>query len=218
MSEPESACCTPPHRDPQGLALRLRRETAEAHEAIEHLPLMRRLTSAEVTLDDYRHYLRTIEAIYSPLEQALYAGLSEPLRERLGVAPKRSALLGDLAELGDAPEADPRTTLADPELPEQLPALLSAQHPSALVGGLYVLEGATLGGRTIARHLRAVLGESFGGGRFMDFHGRAITTAWPRFCAALVDLDRDGALDADETVAGALATFALIHGRLSTLD
>ena len=37
-----------------------------------------------------------------------------------------------------------------------------------------------------------------------------------RFCAALVDLDRDGALDADETVAGALATFALIHGRLST--
>ena len=37
MSEPESACCTTASR-PAGLALRLRRETAEAHEAIEHLP------------------------------------------------------------------------------------------------------------------------------------------------------------------------------------
>jgi heme oxygenase (biliverdin-IX-beta and delta-forming) len=214
MSEPESPHCTTPQRDPQGLALRLRRETAEAHEAIERLPLMRRLTSPEVTLDDYRRYLRTMAEIYSPLETALYAGLGDALRERLGVAPKQSALLGDLAELEDSPVPDSSA----PGSGDGLPELLSELHPSALVGGLYVLEGATLGGRTIARHLRAVLGDSFGGGHFLDFHGRAITTAWPRFSAALVDLARDGTLDADETVAGALATFALIHRRLSVLD
>ena len=106
MSDPDTSSGVSADPDGPGLALRLRRETAQAHEAIEHLPMMQRLTSHSVTLDDYRHYLHTLAEIYAPLEAALYAGLSDALRARLGVRPKLSALLRDLAELDASSNAD----------------------------------------------------------------------------------------------------------------
>lgn len=193
------------------LAVALRHATAEAHAAVEQLPIMLRLTSQAVTRDDYRHYLHVLGGIYVTVETRLYHDLDETLRERLGVRPKLPALLRDLEE-----QEGIQVSLAKERL--DMPNSLDPHGPSAIVGGLYVLEGATLGGRTIARQLRRMLGDGLGAARFLDFHGEQTSAAWKQFSGALDDLRAEGALIPDEVIAGALATFEYIHGRLAQAD
>lgn len=191
-----------------GLAAILRRSTAEVHEAVERLPIMLRLTSEEVTQNDYRHYIHVLAGIYVIVETAFYNNLDDALRERLGIRPKLPMLLRDLEEQGiKVPamglERDPGT-----------PNRLDTHSMSAIVGGVYVLEGATLGGRTIARHLRRMLGAELGAASFLDFHGEQISAAWRHFSGALDDLCSVGMLLPDEVIAGALVTFDEIYRRL----
>ncbi|NEX20846.1 biliverdin-producing heme oxygenase [Thiorhodococcus mannitoliphagus] len=196
--------------DSGSLALRLRRETAEAHEAVERLPLMVALMSDAVTRDAYRRYLVVMAGIYAPVEEQLYGGLSEELVERLGVRPKMPALLRDLSEQGET--WTPRPEVARWHEPLEP---LAPSDESALVGGIYVLEGATLGGRTIARHLARVLGDAFGAGSFLDFHGRKTSSVWKHFSQELTALAEAGRLDADGVIHGALATFDQVHRNLA---
>lgn len=202
MSSPEP--CSRP-RIEIDLAGALRRATAGVHAEIERLPLMLRLTSETATLDDYRRYLRAIVTIHAPLEQALYARLDDTTRDRLGIVPKLPALLADMEEQGLA--FNPATLAFAPG-----PVLLD--DLSATVGGLYVLEGATLGGRTIARHLRRLIGEPLGAARFLDFHSRHTSVAWKGFTTGLNALAAQQVLVPDRVIAGALAVFEHVYKRL----
>lgn len=202
MSSPEP--CSRP-RIEIDLAGALRRATAGVHAEIERLPLMSRLTSETATLDDYQRYLRAILTIHAPLEQVLYDGLDETVRDRLGVRPKLPALLADMEEQGLTFNMPVLAVAPAPLLPDDL---------SARVGGLYVLEGATLGGRTIARHLRRLIGEPLGSTHFLDFHGRQTSAAWKGFTSGLNALAAQQALIPDRVIAGALAVFAYVHTRL----
>lgn len=199
---------------PPSLALALRQATAEAHAAVERLPIMVWLTSPAVTRDGYRQYLHALVGLYATLETAFYRDLDATLCAQLGVRPKLPALLRDLAELDlaegradDAPRPE-KATLPDDAAPRDL---------SACVGGLYVLEGATLGGRTIARQLRRILGDQLGAARLLDFHGEQTATAWKRFSSALDALAATGTLRPEATIAGALETFGQVHANLARI-
>jgi magnesium chelatase accessory protein len=184
----------------RGVLAALRAATAPTHAAVERLPIMARLTSPAVTAADYCRYLRAMARVYGSLEPPLYAavgaGLSLARVDALGLRPKLPALHADLAALGLEPPA--------PE-PGSAPAELNLA-----LGGLYVLEGATLGGRVIARHLRRRLGEPLIGGTFLDFHGDQSAAAWRRFGRALEALEADGSLSPDQAVLGACTVFAQV--------
>ncbi|MCK7582898.1 MAG: biliverdin-producing heme oxygenase [Chromatiales bacterium] len=202
MPDPQPPSTRQPRLD---LALALRRATAGIHAEIERLPLMARLNSDAATLDDYRRYLRTIAILHAPLEGTLYERLDAETLRRLGIQPKLPALLADLEEQG----LDGST-----HWPVLMPLSVLPGDLSATVGGLYVLEGATLGGRTIARHLRRVIGESIGAARFLDFHGRQTSSAWKGFTSTLNALAAEGVLTPDAVIAGALAVFTHVYERL----
>ena len=191
------------------LALILRRATAGVHAEIEKLPLMAHLTSDAVTLADYQHYLRIMLGILAPLERTLFASLDAAIRDQLGVRPKLPALLADLDEQGLTYHPEVLTIASTIVLPKDL---------SATVGGLYVLEGATLGGRTIARQLRRLIGEPLGAARFLDFHSHHTAAAWKTFTNALNALTTQHALIPDQVIAGALAVFAYMHQRIEFTD
>ncbi len=170
---------------------------------------MSRLTSSEVTIADYRDYLRAIAGVYGNLEPALYRalriGLPPALRSGpppdLGLRPKYPALLRELHI-------------------HALPVPPTGQSPpvpdlSAALGGLYVLEGATLGGRVIARHLRRHLGDMIPEGGLLDFHGEATSAVWKGFGATLDSLAADRLIDPDRTVAGALQAFDQVYAWLA---
>jgi heme oxygenase len=183
------------------LAVVLRRATAETHQAVERLPLMTRLTSPTVTREDYLDYLHALADVYAALEDSLLDALDEAIRNDLGVRRKLPAILEDLAEQGQ------------PHVPRASAQRVPSGAAAAL-GGLYVLEGATLGGRVITKHLRRCLGPMLGSATFLDFHGEHASAAWKRFASILDSLPAYGRMDPAEVVSGACATFAVVHRML----
>jgi heme oxygenase len=160
----------------RSILVELREQTHAEHAAIESsLDLM----SETLSLPRYRRTLERFYGYYSPLEQKLrgVAGLADggPLTER----EKSSWLLRDLCVLG-AHEGLP--------LCRELPAL---DNVPAALGCLYVLEGASLGGRIISRQLRTRLSitpES--GGRFFHGYGDQTGQMWQTLQLRLTALIR----------------------------
>lgn len=187
---------------------RLRERTAPIHAATEALPLMHKLLAPHADAAHYARYLAALHGVYLAVEPRLYALVTPVVLKQLGVRPKLPALRRDLDALGAVPGL-PTTGLS-----EQVRA--SVQREPAALGGLYVLEGATLGGRVIARRLR----KQWGGAAdlpfsFLEFRGADPGGEWRQFGRGMQDRATDwAARDADANnaiVAGAVAVFEAMH-------
>lgn len=175
---------------------RLKRGTRVEHERIERaVPLL----TDELDRATYRRYLEKLLGFYDPLERALaqhpwhHAGIDFEVRR------KTELLLCDLRALGydEAALAALARCAALPPLPD-LPAAL---------GCLYVLEGSTLGGQILSRHVAHRLGLGpAAGGAFLASYGKAVGPMWralgERLAAFPCDEDTQ-----DRMVESARATF-----------
>ncbi len=177
--------------------LRLRDETRPQHEAIEHaLDLM----SEQMTAEGYRYRLERLYGYYQPLEQRLFAFDGWPAALELEARRKTPLLELDLRALGVSPEAVPRC--------EDLPDLRGL--PQAF-GCLYVMEGATLGGQLITRHIERLLGLGpRNGGRFFRSYGDEVGPRWKAFRAVLGSYATSPQLE-DAVVEAAAETFDKLH-------
>ncbi|MVN86621.1 heme oxygenase [Deinococcus sp. HMF7620] len=148
------------------LMSRLKVATAPHHQAVEALmPVMQ----ADLTRQGYAQVLRSLHSVVQPLESALLA-LPLPLAFELPRRVKAPQLARDLAALGLT--AAPGASLTLPGVPEGL-------------GALYVLEGATLGGQIIGRHLRARGITPDSGGAYFSGYGPQTGPMWRAFGAAM---------------------------------
>lgn len=149
------------------LMAQLKRETSEVHARTEsHL----RFLAADFTLAEYRETLLRFLGFYRPCEAALThatAGstFEHIVRERL----KTPAISQDLALLGCS-AAEVAATPDSANLPR-------LDTPASALGMMYVLEGATLGGAIVARHLRQRFGWS--GVEGSDHAGAQVDRARP---------------------------------------
>jgi heme oxygenase len=175
----------------------LKQATLATHRAVERLPIMARLMSPQVAPRDYLDYLLAMAEVYATMEAGLLDALGPERRQELGIAPRLPAILQDLARLGTD----------DLALRSAGPRPFAA---SAALGGIYVLEGSTLGGRVIAKHLRRCLGQDLGPTSFLDFHGERASEVWKGFTSGLDRLTGPGRLDPDEAVAGAVTAFRCV--------
>ncbi|MDB4946989.1 MAG: bphO [Labilithrix sp.] len=174
---------------------RLRASTQAAHARIEAaLPLM----SPSLTRETYLGLLEGFFGFHAPIEPALLslvfandAVFAEDDRRKVPL------LLADLCALG-------RTAAEVAALPRcaDLPCVTSL---SQALGVLYVLEGATLGGRIIVRHLheRLALGPTTGAA-FFGGYGDRTGSMWKRFC---LHVDASLLVDTEEAVSAAVETF-----------
>jgi len=173
----------------------LKSATQHEHEALDAaLDLM----NPEIDAATYRRHLEAFFGIYAPMEHALSAveGWSEHGID-LDARCKAAALRADLITLGvDEPDALP--------LCETLPALPSL---ATAFGSLYVLEGASLGGRIISRHVEKQFGyTATHGARYFNGYSARTGEMWMTFRQA-VDAYGGEPGRQDEMIAGALATF-----------
>jgi heme oxygenase (biliverdin-IX-beta and delta-forming) len=189
------------HVDSPTILRRLRNETSERHAALEQkLPLV----NPSLSRDSYRSILEGFFGYYAPLEVKLggspgWAELGFDFSARRQVP----QLEKDLVALG-------KTTEEVTQLPQcaELPEL--ATIPQVL-GCLYVIEGAKLGGQIITRHLHANLGITpETGGAFFVGYGAETGARWQAFgamiTAAVARLGGE-----DEIVANANRTFETLH-------
>ncbi len=183
----------------------LRRRTADAHARIEACAPLARLFAPDYSLGEHARLLAALLAVYEPLEQEIHRGLPAGLRAALQQR-KSAALQHDLQVLGARP--DPRA--------EAIPALASVERK---LGAIYVLEGASLGGRIIRRHLEARFGAArVAGLSFYEGDGARVGARWRSFLELMARHIDGRAADQEPVVTGALDTFACLQRHLDGLE
>lgn len=182
---------------------RLRRETSAEHARLEGVT---RMMAPDLTVRDYQRYLMEMWAVHAAVEPRLagidgLAAVLPDIEER-----RRLPFLElDLAELGTPPGELAALSLHRPQIP--------CDGVAEALGVLYVLEGATLGGRLIRQHLAGIPGLHLGAAtRYLDAYPN-VGPLWKRFGTA-VNAYGDAHPEAGSTlVASAVATFrALFAG------
>jgi heme oxygenase len=158
----------------------LRAATAAQHKALEaRLPL----THPDLDRDTYQRIIQAYYGFHAPLQlriERFHAPqLASPERQKV------PALLKDLRALG----------LNDAQI-NALP--LCADLPpitgeADLLGIMYVMEGATLGGQVLRRIIAERLSISAdSGAEFLDVYGRDTGRLWKAFLKQLADFDHPG--------------------------
>lgn len=200
--QPETAT-----RRTNDILAQLKEETAQQHQQTEDgIDLMREDFSRE----DYRDLLVRFYAFYKSFEEKMRNALAEnPIEfdheERLNT-PK---LVKDLQSLGMSEDE-----IAEIESTDGLPALDSKER---IFGSLYVIEGSTLGGQVISRHLKQKFGfDETNGSAFFSGYGRETGTMWKAFGAAITDFAEQSD-NHQEIIAGANETFEKIGNSLKKI-
>jgi heme oxygenase len=182
-----------------GIMARLKAATRPEHDALE---AALGLVGGGLTRDGYRRMLVQFYGYYRPLESAVQTvsgwgggGLD------LGARRKTQLIGADLTALG----------VNSLEAISLCSALPRVDTPAACFGCLYVMEGATLGGQVVSRHIRATLGVTpESGGRFFHGYGDRTGEMWRAFGAVLVGFAADDNTQAT-IVAAAVATFQTLR-------
>jgi len=173
---------------------RLRAETRQAHDHIERVVDLKARASS---LTAYRQLLARFYGFHAVWEAEARAIIADP--DLLEGRTRTPLLVRDLAALG-AGEAEIRC------LPLSPPVLRAPRLAEAL-GAMYVVEGSTLGGTLIAKHVERTLGLGPGNGcAYFRSHGADVAAMWRDFRARLLALSMP--LAHDEVVAAAQRTFA----------
>ena len=182
------------------LSVQLRSQTSSLHAQVE---LLLGLPGAVRDRQDFCRLLRRFFGLYEPLERS-FRRFDEwdSLGIALGSRKHAPALSCDLSALATDPCRVPRVP------PGILPELPTFPHA---LGALYVLEGATLGGRVILAELEARIGPQIAGAtRFLNGRGAATGPMWTSFRGALDCFGRarpelrDDVLNGAEDVFGAI--------------
>jgi heme oxygenase len=191
--------------DNDSILAQLKSRTAHQHQATEDtVDLMR----DDYTLGDYRSLLTRFYSFYKPFEDkmrdAIAAnGVDFNHQERLNT-PK---IVADLKSLGLSNDEISAIKTAD-----DLPNLDSKER---IFGSLYVIEGSTLGGQVISRHLKQKfdLGET-NGAAFFSGYGKETGKMWNEYRESVTHFAESDA-NREEIIAGANETFEKIGIALS---
>jgi heme oxygenase len=185
----------------------LRERTRPQHESTESLMP---ITTPGLTRAEYAVYLRGLHAALAPWER-FAAAHPPPHLAQIVAERRRSALLEqDLRTLGaEIPAVAPFPLAAIPGL--NAPA--AADSTAAFLGAMYVVEGSSLGGQYIARHLESTLGlDATHGVAYFRGYGERTGSLWTQFKAVLAGLPE---AQEDRVVAAAQAMFAWFAESLS---
>lgn len=183
----------------------LREGTHAEHVRLNQHPLLRGITRPDYPMSMYKLVLVAYFHFYGAVEDAIDRTL-DSLEVSFSYAPRRKLqwIRDDLEKLGIDPE-DARFLPATPLIP------LAVMNLGQLVGVLYTIEGSSLGGQVISRHLATHLGlMPANGARFFFGYGEQIPEFWREF-----EMFIDATLTNDEAKNGARdyarKTFALME-------
>ncbi|MEM1118017.1 MAG: biliverdin-producing heme oxygenase [Bacteroidota bacterium] len=178
------------------LSALLKSQTQPYHDQAESSPAMQAVIAPDLTREAYRDHLVRLLAFYGPTEAALadVDGLADVLPDLPERLVKTAWLRADLDRLGGAGEAPS--------------AHAPAWSVAEALGVLYVIEGSTLGGRSIARELERSVGVTpEAGGQFYASYRGDRGPRWKTFKAALNAHGEAHPEAADDTVRAAADTF-----------
>lgn len=158
----------------------LRTETAQNHKKLESLMFVNEIMNNSLSIDQYKKLLTINYIIHQKLENELANMLDSVIAEQLEMKDrlKPNALTKDLDYWNI-------NSLTLPELAFEL--FIPEKNTAEVLGALYVLEGATLGGNVIKRHILA--NPNFknheDGLNYYGVYGEELSTKWKNFVSVL---------------------------------
>jgi heme oxygenase (biliverdin-IX-beta and delta-forming) len=196
---------------------RLRAETRVQHVATEAIPFSSAILAGTLSREAYVGQL----AAYLPLHRAIEAAVAtthHPAVSAVWTADMRRTplLVADLAALGGA-GASAHAARAEGQSMAAWITGLADRDPVAILGVVYVMEGSSLGGAVLRRHLATSFGLTAAGLTYYSPYGRHPKPHWVAFSDRMNRAITDDA-DADRIVAAAAETFDRIGRVLSALS
>jgi heme oxygenase len=182
--------------------MRLKNDTAKVHQQLEKSPCFKRLFASDYALAEYTDLLKGFYGYYAAIEPQLFNSLPVAYQGSLLHRKKIHLLQKDLHFLGCNTE--------DLAVCAVLPELLTFAQK---LGAIYVLEGSTLGGRVIGRHLTRHFGEKITPAlHFYNSYGANLDKEWHAFTALMLRyFDYQTELAKDAAAATARATFTSLE-------
>jgi heme oxygenase (biliverdin-IX-beta and delta-forming) len=184
----------------------LKARTAHQHQQTEdRVDLMR----DDFSLEDYKNLLKRFYVFYKSFDEKLRESLKENPFDFYGEERFNTPrLIADLKSL----------EMSDGEISEigtfdDLPALDSIEKT---FGSLYVIEGSTLGGQVISRHLKEKFGfDESSGAAFFSGYGKDTGKMWNGFREAITEFADGDGVNREEIIKAANETFEKIGKCLS---
>jgi heme oxygenase len=169
----------------------LREATSGAHGRLHLHAGFAAIQNGTIELAQYRAILVRLYGFYRPFEAAvaIAADRSTWLQEDLAAVSVGSNALATIPRCSAFPRFD---------------------TPASQLGALYVVEGSTLGGRTLARNLDQLLGSHVAGRRFLVGRGSQTNAAWIAFLARLTAAGNTPT-GREEIVEAAVTTFSIFE-------
>lgn len=163
---------TQQEKTPQEIFLKdLRTQTHTSHQALEDNDISKAILSEAVTVKDYQTYLSKMYGLKKGLEKDVYPMLSELFTD-LADRKKSHLIEQDLLHTGMSKEA-----IAEIPVKHFAPA-----NRNEALGTMYVLEGSSLGGRILYKHINKTLGFTEGAGAsFFNGYGERTGAMWKSF-------------------------------------
>lgn len=177
----------------------LKQQTAEPHRALEAIVLPH--LHALQTLDDYNGLLKKFYGYFKPVERLIEHSIDASVLPDMSQRRKAEWLLADLTFS--------KAHIEDLPLATDLPQL---KHAQQALGAMYVLEGATLGGRGITQLLlkNKTLRLQPAQVSFFNGYGDATGRMWTSFLETLNRFS-DNRDAVRQMVAAATETFVLFE-------
>lgn len=182
----------------------LRNNTADSHKRLEENEISTAILSPEVTIADYQEYISRMYGVIAGCERKVFPALSGIFAD-LSQRQKSSLIINDLYKTG----------LQQAEI-EQLPVCdFDFSTTGEALGIMYVLEGSTLGGRVLLKHIQKTLGlgESDGVSFFYGY-GSETGKMWKSFITRFSEYAITTNCE-QEVISSAAQTFTVIDGWLS---
>ena len=178
----------------------LRAATAHQHKALESSRLSKQLLSEDVTVEDYKAYLEKLSGFVVAFEKDILPQIISAFPE---IVPsyKQGLLLNDIEALGNT---DTSSIVTENDMQQLYP------NKASMLGGLYVLEGSTLGGLVIKKHLVEKLGEQIiPATNYFSVYGKETAANWRNFLQIFSTLAMRN--DSAAVIKGASDTFSFLH-------
>lgn len=193
------------------IAQALKTFTQTHHHQIEQNPLTQAIVNQTITAENYQILLQKFLGYYTVIEQALqkindWEKFGFDIKSRM----KANWLKEDLLKLGKTKESIEQIAHCN-----NIPNI---QNMAEALGVLYVLEGSTLGGQILQRHLANALNlNTENGARFFGGYGKTeIRDKWVAFQKLLTDFDKKFPQDKQKIVNTAIATFQTMDNWLKS--
>jgi heme oxygenase len=189
-----------------GLHQQLRLAAREEHERLQQYPLFRAMMDGLLPLSSYVAWLRVMTTVVGVLESEVEANAERGLGRVWQPSMRKLPLLQtDVAEFDAVPRTATQAIMPTLALVETL-RRWGRGDGASLIGGLYVFEGSSLGGKVLRKRLADQYRLEGRGLAYVSAYGKATQSRWRGFCKRLDALDL-GEHDEARAVAAANTVF-----------